>query len=258
MKHILWVSAALASSLIQAASAQAGFVVLRPGPADGKDANIWIGVPNTNLGNYEYLTVNEAPFDPSLLQNFGLIEFDLSSLTGSSVVSAKLTLFQEFTDAAGAVFDLFRNTSPWDEHTVTWNTRPSIDSTRVASLQLDFIPSIYRDWDVTAVVQGWVSGLYPNYGLTIARTDASNPLAWFASSDHAVAADRPMLTLEISDAPPPDPAPASTPAPSGLILAVTGMAVLVAWRRWAGVEGQSACSPAPRELGLGKRPLLLA
>ena len=230
MKHFPCVVAALASLLMGATSARAGFVVLRPGPADGKDANIWIGVPNTNLGNYEYLTVNEAPFDPSLLQNFGLIEFDLSSFTGSSVVSAKLTLFQEFTDAAAAIFDLLRNTSPWDEHTVTWNTRPSVDPTPVASLQLNFFPTIYRDWDVTAVVQGWLSGGYANYGLTLARSNGSNPLAWFASSDHSVSADRPMLTLKISDAPPPDPAPESTPAPSAFVLALTGAAVLIIGR----------------------------
>jgi hypothetical protein len=256
MKHFLWVGGALALLLIGAGSAPAGFIVLQPGPADGKDAQIFAGAPNVNFGNEPDLTVNYAighEADRPDLQNFGLMEFDLSSVATPFVVSAKLNVYHLYNDCYGMTFDLFRNTTPWDEQTIIWNTQPQRDATVVASLLIDdHSHDTYREWDVTGVVNGWLSGAYANNGLTLARTGVGvwNPWAYFESSDQtpANAFMRPKLKLEVPDfVPPPDPPPTSSPAPPGFILAVTGLAALLIGRpiRRRGLNAQTALAPPP-------------
>jgi hypothetical protein len=229
MNRLLCSCATLLSILLLPAFARATFITLQPGPAQGKDAQVHIGQPTTNLGNFEYLTYSYTPGPADTLQNFGLIEFDLSSVPASSAISAKLILFHEFNSAFGAIFDLFRNTSAWDGNSVTWNSQPTHDPTPTASVQLDFLFGIVRDWDITTVVNEWLSGSSPNYGLTLARRNANNPFAYFASSDHPTASFRPRLILEISDEPPPSPPPpTSAPAPASLVLAAAGTLALFA------------------------------
>jgi hypothetical protein len=254
MKYFPWVGAALAAFLVGASSAPAAFIVLQPGPADGKDAQIYVGAPNTNLGNEPDLTVNYSvahePDRPDF-QNFGLIQFDLSPVTTPFVVSAKLDVYHLYNDSFGMTFDLFRNTTPWDEQTVTWNTQPQIDPTAVASLLIDdHSHDTYREWDVTGVVNGWLSGAYANNGLTLARTGVGvwNPWAYFESSDQTAANAfmRPKLKLELPDfVPPPDPPPASSPAPSGIILAFMGLITVLIWRHThlRGAKSQTALAP---------------
>jgi len=256
MKYFPWVGAALVAFLFGASSALAAFIVLQPGAEDGKDAHIYAGAPNTNFGNEPDLTVNYAighePDRPDL-QNFGLIQFDLSPVTTPFVVSAKLNVYHLYNDIFGMTFDLFRNTAPWDEQTVTWNTQPQRDPTAVASLSIDdHGHDTYREWDVTAVVNGWLSGANANNGLTLARTGVGvwDPWAYFESSDQtaANALMRPKLKLEVPDfVAPADPPPASSPAPPSFILALTGLAALCIWgrSRWCGAGEQATLARSP-------------
>ena len=99
----------LALSVLPDDGAHAAMITLQPGPA-GKDSLVYdvfrtfdaapIG-GNVNDGNEQFVAVNFGggglPDFSRYLRQRGLLEFDLSSVpVGDTVVSASLTLFQQF------------------------------------------------------------------------------------------------------------------------------------------------------------------
>ncbi len=200
--------------LAAAAVASAAPVTLQPG--DGKDAQIADGsLAGTNFGNSSELIINWA----GNLRSVGLIEFDLSAYAGGSVSSATLGLFHTANGSAGSTYKAYRITSAWAEGTVTFNTAPTFDATPVASMTIgDSSQGVYRNWDVTAVVNDWLSGTYANYGLWIEEIPVSgSATAYFASSDWGGSAYDPKLTMDYT-------APAGVPEPASLLLVGAALA----------------------------------
>jgi PKD repeat protein len=55
-------------------------------------------------------------------------------------------------------------------------------------------------WDVTALVQEWIDGTVPNYGLMLTDvTDSNHSTRWYAAGDSAQVAFRPTLEITIAD-----------------------------------------------------------
>jgi hypothetical protein len=161
-----------------------------------------------------YLTFNWDTGSPQV----GLLQFDLSNLGTTSVAHAQLDLFHQFNAVYGAVFVLYANTSAWSSDIAQWSDRPAHGLEPVAQLTIDdSAEGVWRSFDVTTVVNSWISGTTPNYGFTLARLDNPNPYAYISSTDLAGGA-APVLTLT----PVPEPATAA-------MLAI-GFSVL-AWRR---------------------------
>jgi hypothetical protein len=143
--------------------------------------------PNQNFNN------GGGPFLiwPSSDNNQGLLRFDLSSIKVPAA-GATLKIYQTsniFLDGpapqvgvpAGS-YDIYRNTSAWQQDTVTWNTKPSIDPASVATLPLSLFGAGWRSWDVTALANAWITGQHGNFGLTIARSDPGIPSIWLITS----------------------------------------------------------------------------
>ena len=87
-------------------------------------------------------------------------------------------------------YDIVRVTSGWNESTVTWNTQPTLDATIVSSLTVsDSVNLVYRNWDITSLVQGWHTGASANHGLALLSRNINEPFnsasLYFASSDVA-------------------------------------------------------------------------
>lgn len=182
-------------------------------PANGKDSQIVNGaLADTNLGNNGFVIDNWS----GNLRGIGLIEFDLSAYAGMSVSSATFSLFHMFNADPGTTFNVFRITSGWDENTVTFNTAPSFEPVAVASLTIpDVGINLYRDWDVTAVVNGWLGGAYGNFGLWIEEIPVQGSgVAYFASSDNANG-NGPRLAMDV-------PEPASLALVALALMAATG------------------------------------
>ena len=96
----------------------------------------------------------------------GLFRFDLSDVPATTVASAyfRVSLY----DSASGVYtvDLRRVSAAWDEETVNWNTRPwSVDIG--VSAPVGGITGQYYEWEVTALVQGWLTGGVGNFGLEL-------------------------------------------------------------------------------------------
>lgn len=190
---------ALIVSALSFSSANAAVVTLQPD--NGKDAEIVNGFyQDSNFGNSSELIANWVGNQRSI----GLIEFDLTSVPAGSVTSATLSLMHSGNSNFGSRYDVFRITSAWDEATVTFNTAPTIDPVAVASLVItDNLVGVYRNWDVTETVAGWLSGAYENYGFWIEEVPIQGTAtAYFVSSDGSSSSD-PKLTIDVASVPEP-------------------------------------------------------
>ncbi len=215
----------LAALVLAAAPAQATTIALQPGGALGKDAQLSDGGnAAANFGTDSRVITNWA----GNLLAIGLLEFDLSAIpVGATITSATLSLYHELnTQFTPAVYNAFRVTSAWSESTVTFNTAPTFDPVAVSSLTFSGAAGVFRDWSVTSVVQGWVSGTFANHGLWIEEVPVGGTAtAYFASSDAADSSWHPTLTVDFT-------ADATVPEPSTLVLFASGAAfVALRYRR---------------------------
>lgn len=130
------------------------------------DSFIMENASGNNYGSYALISVR------SLLDSDvrSLLKFDLSEIPATAVVlEAKLYLYyyEWFTgDPVGRQYDLHRALEDWNEGTVTWANQPShhgdIEGYAI-------VPSAYdwMIWDIKTLVQKWVEGTYPNYGVKL-------------------------------------------------------------------------------------------
>jgi hypothetical protein len=186
-------------------------VILVPDGAEGKDAWAYKGYLNNNYG-----TTTEMVVDGGFWTSNFLIEFDLSAIpAGVTILAAELMLDLAGVDSAdpAAAFTVFRMVEPWLEGTgdfynsgdgATWNrsdgstswTWPdAYDFTKpiaTTSVNPSYVGA--HSWDITSLVQDWVSGSSANNGLVVTG-NAQTHGAWFTSSDKPTAEKRPKLTI---------------------------------------------------------------
>lgn len=150
-------------------------------------------------------------------ENFGLMQLDLSAYPGYSVSSATLNAFHDANQTPGAVFGIFRNTSPWRGVTTDWDSRPSYDPTPVSTLTIsDTATEVFRSFDIQPLLQGWMDGSFANYGMTFQRIDDPNPVAYFVSGGDLAGDRMPNVVFTIS----------AVPEPVSVAMLVAGLAVL--------------------------------
>ncbi|MGB5259732.1 MAG: DNRLRE domain-containing protein, partial [Gammaproteobacteria bacterium] len=183
--------------------------ILQPGP-EGKDAMIYQWKADWNYGSSDSLYVRDWGSDSDY---YSLLEFDLGSIPyGATIHSAQLALYQDTTSTAGGSVGVHRITSSWVEGSgngsnapgVTWNDRDSgvawttpggdFDAEADASTTIPVGSRDWFTWDITGLVSGWVSGIFPNQGLALVH-GSSNAHAQFVSSDATDPTLRPRLTI---------------------------------------------------------------
>lgn len=104
-----------------------------------------------------------------------LVRVDLSSVPiGAKVTSATLYLYYwENRDsyAGGRQLNLYRLTSPWEEETTSWSTRPSKAASPTTYAVVPSSPGNWITWDVTDDVQAHVDGQEDCYGWEVMDED---------------------------------------------------------------------------------------
>ncbi len=181
--------------------------VLQPDAAHGQDG--WITSTQTgwNYGSDASLSVDSST-------QRSLLRFELGALpTGVRVESATLALYATSPNPTGTV-DLHRVTHSWTEGSclgtggctadgATWATYDGSSNWSTAGGDFDATPedsqaipasADWMQWDVTALVNDWLSGNRPDYGVLLTATGGS---AAFASSDYGDAAYHPRLAITI-------------------------------------------------------------
>ncbi len=165
-----------------------------------KDAMIsdYYSYVDRNFGTYPYFTSQKGTSGSEFTYR-SLIEFDLSSIPSESIVeSATLKVFgiqhNPLTRSNASWLQLV--TSSWHEDTVTWNSRPTSETTGQVSLPGSTSSTEDYEIDITDFVQDWISGEVSNYGLILRLQDE---IKWthlvFGSSDYSDQAKHPMLEI---------------------------------------------------------------
>jgi hypothetical protein len=117
----------------------------------------------------------------------------ISLPSGAVLNSATLILY--VNDRQGGNdhhINVHRVTVPWDEATVTYNSLGGGYDPAVAATYTSTAGG-WHTWDITSLVQSWLDGTYPDYGILIEQPEAE--YTRYASSEYGVAALRPMLEI---------------------------------------------------------------
>jgi len=229
---------------------------LHPGPAysgvEDTFLNLW--AEDTVHGGEVYLVLRSDGAKRSL------IKFDLSEHIplGSPVTQATLYLWMYDSSNDNPInTDVFRVNRYWEERTATWNYPWSVvgcdgvpadrEGTGAAVTRLRQ-EGQWVWWDVTAPVQGWVSGVRSNEGLLlIVSPGQQHRSVYFRSSNWHNWDQRPKLLVEFYRLPPtptptqtatptvsPTPTETSIPTPTPTVTPVPGR---IEGRVWDDVNG---------------------
>lgn len=156
--------------------------------------------PATNFGDDRHIQIGQDEFGQ---RRHGLFQFDLSDVPATTIHSATFKAYVQSADRATAV-DLRKVLQPWDEATVTWTSIPATTDIGV-SASVGPTEYVYYTWDVTDLVQSWLTGGVPNYGLLLMSSRSFT----FSSKEHgagmfyvgAGGARSPRLCIDFIDAP---------------------------------------------------------
>ncbi|MCP5092993.1 MAG: DNRLRE domain-containing protein, partial [Gammaproteobacteria bacterium] len=172
-----------------------------PGPTESEDAEIYDQAPDDNYGDAAETWVSSASGDTTR----SLLRFNMGAIpAGARILGATLSLHHKSGSGADQPVSAHRIMNPWSEDAVTWNSRESgtnwdtaggdFDSVAVATTPVGPANEGY-EWDITPLVQGWVDGSYPNYGVALTAAIDGMPGEEFHTSDQATLDIRPGLTV---------------------------------------------------------------
>jgi len=167
------------------------------------DTFVHQGSPNDNFDEY-YKELQLSDYIDYFRRIY--LKFDLSDLAGMTITSATLYLYADDLYGEDDV-NLHRVTEhDWDEETLTWNNQPDDDLVYIASTHIS--SGGWKTWSgLESLVQGWVNGDYPNYGMVLESDfdGVYKELYYAYFNDNEGGVNRPYLDIEAS-APVPEPA----------------------------------------------------
>ena len=177
-------------------------LTIKPDGAAGKDAQVASGYPTMNYGDSNPLQVGASTLSgwDGIVRSY--LQFNLSSIpSDASVVVAALWLTHEGESDAPASVTICAHkvTGSWNESTITWNNQPTSDPTCESTITIPAgDPGGWRKWFIRELVQGWIDGSIPNYGVVLKQTDESTITTWkyFRSSDFPSTSTRPKLEVQ--------------------------------------------------------------
>lgn len=183
-----------------------------PSKNNGASSRLWVGAPGVM---------------------YPLLRFDLSALPSHAhIIKATLQLHQYGSSGSGPArlaLSAHRVLRPWDEQAANWDwattstrweSRGAIGSTDRQSSTVGVAQLLQKTGlasvDVTALVQGWVSGAYSNNGLLLQGTSDRTLIYYFYASEHSTASLRPGLEIQYFDTiqPTRTPSPTATLTPT--------------------------------------------
>ena len=179
--------------------------VFQPGPTLAKDAYIKQEKQDERRGTDPELRIKT---ENGKLQR-ALLQFDLSGIPANSVI-ARATMSLWVKDATGGPVTINAHavTAAWNEAQVTWQARDKAanllwaslggdyNAAVVSSAVVDDTKNVWRSWDVTSLVTGWLANPASNFGV-ILESPVTNPKTEkkFKSSDDGTASQRPTLVV---------------------------------------------------------------
>jgi len=174
---------------------------IQPDDTTGNDSHIYQFSSGSNYGSSSEIYVGWQ--SSSTRKYVGLVDIDISSLSGYVITSAVLGLTRYSASAYGNINYVlcYPTTSVWDESTVTWSTQPSYDiSVSSASEQIPSgTGSILIETDVLDIVtHDDYTGIWLEPKM-IEGIDSYGKITRFFSSEYSSSSYRPKLTLEYTE-----------------------------------------------------------
>jgi hypothetical protein len=184
----------------------------QPG-SEGKDTYIVSGTSNYNFGADNVLKIKGDE------NNRILVEFNLSSIPSDAIISnATLQLYVTVKGTVSPTVYVHRINQSWTEGTgtgqntgngATWNSRngsvnwnsagADFDTAIWANTAVPDSANIWASWNITNLVQNWINGTYPNYGMLL-KTNTTAANVWtFASSDNTNVSIRPKINITYAE-----------------------------------------------------------
>ena len=109
-------------------------------------------------------------------QRVAFVRFDLACLPPGTVVSQATVRLYVRSATGRSVLEARPVLDPWSEQSLTLTSFPSVGKA-FAMAKVDARPSQYVTFDVTNMVQMWLDGIQPNYGLALLPRDLSSNYA---------------------------------------------------------------------------------
>lgn len=157
--------------------------------------------PSTALGSDPYLNIDASP------QEVGYLKFNLGSLSGANVSSAKLRIY--VANASADTQQIHETSTSWNEGSLTWNNKPALDSAVVGTISTGGTANVWKEVDITASVQAHVGGLYA-IGIDTAGGDGLG----FPSSENSSNQVQLVVNYTAGPTPTATPTPVNTPTPT--------------------------------------------
>lgn len=132
--------------------------------------------------------------------NRALLKFNLGTLMGATINTATLSIYAESTNEAEAgnrTYGVHRNTSDFDETTVTWNAPATFDASASTTTVVTANTTGFKDFDVATLLQSWVNATYSNYGVTFKVDNEASPASMnYTSTESGTSAQHPKLVVD--------------------------------------------------------------
>ena len=161
-------------------------------PSD--DTFIRSDAPSTNYGSDN--TFDVRPDNSA--DRRGLVKFDLTAIPSNAIITNATLYLYEKSNKTDQVTFIYRVTSNWTENTVTWQTWNLPGGDFDSSLSyFTFFPdqnNCMLSINLTGLVQLWVNGTYPNYGLLLYSTGPNHIISYVTKED-TTASERPKLDV---------------------------------------------------------------
>jgi len=125
-----------------------------------------------------------------------VIKFDLSDIPEDAIIEEavlSLYVYKGYDSWDNGLKTIHEITSSWDESSVTWNSKPSNNSSKIAECNSSSI-NVWEDYDVTGEVKDIVENSKDNYGFMLIYGDYYTG-AYFRSSEYSSTEYRPKLTV---------------------------------------------------------------
>ncbi len=191
---------------------------------------------NSNYGTATTMTVRSDSGGYPDTNHRSFVRFDASSIpSGATIQTATARLYLATAPTASRTYNIHRVTASWIESgagSITWNNAPSVAGSATDAIATGTTSGVWLEWDVTADVQGFVSGTYDNYGWRVRDQTESSGTArqsTFRTREYTGTTYDPQLVVVYilptptpSATPTASPSPTATPSPTPTATATPG------------------------------------
>lgn len=166
-------------------------------PKDINDSRICSNMPNSNNATSHIMCTG---YGSSSGINYSLTQFNnLPKLGPSSMITkATYSLKRASSSTVNSTISVHEITSSWTPGTVTWNNKPTFNSTIEDYNVVDTVAGKKWDWDITRIAKSWYSG-GTNYGILLKDISDSGGYKEWYTTNNPNSAEVPSVTFQYTD-----------------------------------------------------------